>query len=1202
MSSTTLKSKPKLSKIEKLSKNPTKDDTDNEELHYEEKTTSVEVKQRTEELTFKKLELKQQILLRPDTYIGSVKKVKSIDPIWVLQKNKIVQRTVAYTEGYIRLFIEVVSNAIDNVWRSQEFKIPSRYIKINIDQENNTFSVWNDGKPIPLNIHPDEKIYTPELIFGNLLTSSNYNDSEERKTSGTNGIGSKAVNIFSTEFTVECFNPDYGIYTQSWSNNMNVRGEPKLDKTKSKYPKSTDEGKSGYTKITWRPELSRFDMRELDKETLSVIEKYIVDCAMTVSQYKVKVFYNDEEIVMNDHKDYVKYYFKGELPEEHLILSGKDTNAILCPHNEFTQVSFVNGIHTKDGGVHVDAWCEALFRPIVNKLNGVKEEKKEEKKEKGKKGQKVKEKNLNVDIRDIKKNFFIFVYASLDKPRFDNQSKTKLNNPSPQVEVKSAAISKLLKWSFVELIKESQKLKEMFGLKNETERKRGFARVEGLDDANNAGKPGKGHQCILFITEGLSAKTFIVQGMKYGIQGVSGRDYIGVLPIRGKFINARNASVNTLKKNKEVKGIIQSLGLQYGIDYTIDENRKKLRYGKLCLATDSDFDGHHITGLLYNFFSALFPSLLKVEGFFNFMRTPILKIKTNKNVTKSFYFQSEAKKYIEKYNVKKNAIKYYKGLGTSNAADVKDDFGKRIVELKTDEEGDRLVDNIFSKEKGKSDFRKNWLTTFDPEYEFKSDKIKDYELEYLNITDFLNYELINFSIEDCKRSIPCITDGFKDSHRKVMYSAFKRNLRYTGESLKVAQFAGYVAEHSNYHHGETILYDTITRLAQRFVGSNNIPLLFNDGQFGSRSELGKDAANGRYIHTKMDMLTRLIFREDDEPFLPDREDDGILVEKQYYMPVVPMILVNGCNTGIGTGWSCSIPAYNVTDIIEWILEWIKEFEINSQNPEQLTLLEKPTLTPWYRNFKGSIEVDGKKVITKGIYKKDGNTVVITELPIGKKNIGIAKYKEKLEEMKEKGLIKNLKDHSTEEEPKFTITLSEDLCDKTNDKLIEALHLIDYLYTSNMVLFDIEGKLKKYATINNILEDFCEERLKLYRIRKEGIILAMENDLKYMKNKSKFVKEVVNKKLVLNDKDDDALNNELEKRGYDKKVTDEKSSYEYLLSMQMRSMTKSKVETLEKEISDLEVKLINYRNTSIYDIWRNELKEVESKYKEWLKKN
>jgi len=165
-----------------------------EDLTYEEKEVKVVDKQkRTNELTFKKLQLKNQILLRPDTYIGSTKKVKSFDPIWVLDKDKFVQKQVAFTEGFVRLFIECISNAIDNVWRSDEFKIPCKFIKVNIDPKDNSFSIWNDGKTIPIEKHKEENIYIPELIFGNLLTSSNYNDSEERKTSGKNGLGVKVL-------------------------------------------------------------------------------------------------------------------------------------------------------------------------------------------------------------------------------------------------------------------------------------------------------------------------------------------------------------------------------------------------------------------------------------------------------------------------------------------------------------------------------------------------------------------------------------------------------------------------------------------------------------------------------------------------------------------------------------------------------------------------------------------------------------------------------------------------------------------------------------------------------------------------------------------------------------------------------------------------------------------------------------------------
>jgi len=1645
----------KLKKATEKTEKPSKT-TSSEDLTYEEKEVKiVDKEKRTNELTFKKLQLKNQILLRPDTYIGSTKKVKYVDPIWVLEKDKFVQKQVAITEGFVRLFIECVSNAIDNVWRSDEFKIPCKYIKINIDTKEGLFSVWNDGKTIPIEKHKEENIYIPELIFGNLLTSSNYNDSEERKTSGKNGIGCKAVSIFSTHFGVECFNPDKGIYKQTWENNMDKVSKPDIDTVKSHFPKKIEEGKNGYTKVSWKPELSRFDMKEIDNDTMSVIEKYIVDTAMTVCKYGVKVLYNDKEIVMKDYKDYIRYYFK-ELPDEFMLFNQPENTCVVCPANEFTHISFVNGINTKDGGVHVDAWCEQLFRPLLNKLN---------------------EKTKKFDMRDIKKHFFIFVNCSLDKPRFDNQSKTRLNSPQPAVEIKPAAITKLSKWKFLSVMKESLKLKDMLNLKSETERKRGTSRIEGLDDANFAGKSGKSGDCILCIaegqfvntgynsmkiedfktydgkvvsfcdkenslikskvlnffekgekkcvkvtfedgrtlictpehkllneknewieakdskninikfgytspscgvdldftwelkiknvvfnlktienynktlafvrllgylitdghirkftinnneyyrsclylghindvnevlsdiyllcgktpqsltkknlysielpveltklyislkgvtigskvsqdyelplfileetcplsvvreflgglfggdgqtvcidntsniltrigfsqtkieekldslkngfnvlsnllnrfsikttirkerkrkhtnnfelvlyvcrdstikfaeeigfrycchknqrltfgysyflyrdnlirqyqnfidnvkkykednnltikhafeccynnlpesdiitfgknnikigtiyrqlnrdfsncnrcpdtynvlsateffqkigvahfflrqsdrkisygvnresigyktynlsvvkiedvglkkvydleienthnflvngaivhnctTEGISAKTYVVKGMKYGLFGKKGHDYIGVLPIRGKFINVRNASINSIIKNKEVKSLIQALGLQHGLDYSLEENRKKLRYGKFVCISDADVDGFHITSLLYNFFDVLFPSLVRNNDFFYFMRIPILKI-TDKKTPKDFYFLNEAQKYLTENKIKKDNVRYFKGLGTSNDQDIKNDFGKKVVQIESKtKESQELINNIFSKDT--ADFRKDWLAKFVP------DNNKPNVEDKIDIAEFINEELIHFSIDDCKRSIPSLLDGLKESQRKVLYSAIKRNLSFKAKSLKVAQFAGYIAENTNYHHGEQNLYDTITKLAQRFVGSNNIPLLFNDGQFGERIENGKDAANGRYIFTKLDCLTRYIFREEDDDFLEHKNDDGDIIEKKYYIPIVPNILING-NTGIGTGWSCNIPSYNLIDIINWINLWIKEKE--AEQKDELVLVDKPELVPYFRNFKGTVKVDGHKVITTGVIKKVGNTYVITEIPIGRKNMSISKYKEKLEELKEKGIVKTIRDNSTENDVNFTITISDD--DIEMDNLFELLCLTDTIYTNNMVLFDKNETLQKYNSVQKILKTFCADRYDLYVKRREGILKAMEFDLKILQNKKRFISEITEGKLVIKDKEDDELEEELKKKKYATK--DDK--YDYLTTIQMRQITKTKIKELQTQIDKLTKDIDTYRKLTPLDIWKNELSELSSKYQDYIK--
>ena len=180
--------------------------------------------------------------------------------------------------------------------------------------------------------------------------------------------------------------------------------------------------------------------------------------------------------------------------------------------------------------------------------------------------------------------------------------------------------------------------------------------------------------------------------------------------------------------------------------------------------------------------------------------------------------------------------------------------------------------------------------------------------------DFIDKELILFSRYDNTRSSPCVIDGFKPSQRKVLYGAFKRKL--TSE-IKVIQFSGYVSEHTAYHHGEASLNGTIISMAQDFVGSNNVNLLVPSGQFGSRLLGGKDAASPRYIYTYLSPITRLIFKEEDDALCRYLVDEGQRIEPDYYLPIIPMVLVNG-SEGIGTGYSTTIPNYNPVDIVNYI--------------------------------------------------------------------------------------------------------------------------------------------------------------------------------------------------------------------------------------------------------------------------------------------
>ena len=559
---------PKPTSKKNKKKEPSTDtDSDIEELSLD----SFKVKKAESEITYKKLELHSQILLRPDTYIGSILPTPSSS--YVFDNDSIIKKTITFPDGLLRIFIEIVSNAVDNVWNSLRFNITPKFIKINFN-EDGSISVWNDGRNIPTKLNDDGSSRIPDMIFGQLLTSSNYNDNEERKTSGKNGLGVKCSNLFSKKFSIEIYNKEEGVfYTQNWYNNMYDREEPTIINTKSKtnktftIPKTPEDGKNGYTKVTFFPDYERFSLKGITDDILSLFTKIAYDTAMTVSLNKVEVILNGELIKIKNIADYVKLYFNNELPEEHLLFSSDDSRVVIVANNEFEHISFVNGIITVDGGNHVDSWCEEIFRPIVNKIN-------------------EKRKDKKISINDIKRHFFIFVYADLDKPTFTSQSKTKLTGPPVKTSQRKNDTSKLMKWSFIKKIEDSLKSKDLISLKGEVERKRGQVKVDGLDDANFAGQKDK--DCILCVSEGLSAATYINQGMKYGFFEKKGHDYIGVLPIRGKFLNVRNSSQKTLIENKEVKALIQSLGLQAGVDYTDIANFKKLRYSKLLVCCDSD--------------------------------------------------------------------------------------------------------------------------------------------------------------------------------------------------------------------------------------------------------------------------------------------------------------------------------------------------------------------------------------------------------------------------------------------------------------------------------------------------------------------------------------------------------------------------------------------------------------------------------------
>ncbi|ORY48818.1 DNA topoisomerase, partial [Leucosporidium creatinivorum] len=1057
-------------------------------------------KAKTASETYVKLSQLDHVLKRPDTYIGSVEAITQ--PMWVFDgvdpsaENGPVMtyRSTTFVPGLYKIFDEILVNAADNKVRDKNMSS----LKVTIDREAKTIEVMNDGQGIPVEMHDTEGVWIPQLIFGTLLTSSNYDDDEAKVTGGRNGYGAKLANIYSTKFVVETVCSKNGKkYKQTFSDNMGKKGKPSI----------VDNSGKDYTKITFTPDLARFNMTDFDDDTVALISKRVYDMAGITKG--VKVWLNGKLIKIKDFKAYVQMYTNGinlisgsgkssgsggkndlvgvdpaavALAEKKTIIYEKFSErwevAFAVSEGQFTQVSFCNAIATTKGGTHVEYIAKQIvdgIAELVNKKNA---------------------KGAQVKPFQIKNHMSIFVNCLIANPAFDSQTKEnmtlgvskfgstcKLSSSEDFLKkvLKSGVIDSVLSWA---KFKQDQLLKKTDGHKR--------SRITGLvklEDANNAGTKS-GSKCTLILTEGDSAKALAVSGLS-----VVGRDNFGVFPLRGKLLNVREASGKSLLENAEIQAIKQIMGFQQGKVY---QNTDSLRYGSLMIMADQDHDGSHIKGLIINFLDYWFPSLLKLPNFLVEFITPIVKVTKGKKEISFFTIPEYETWKEETHDGRGWKIKYFKGLGTSDAADAKKYFGdmrRHRLPFRTSTDADReLIDMAFNKKK--ADNRKEWLRGFVP------GTFMDHNVAQVPIADFINKELILFSMADNIRSIPSVVDGFKPGQRKVLFACFKRKLK---AEIKVGQLSGYVSEHSAYHHGDASLQGTIIGLAQQFVGSNNLNVLDPNGQFGTRLQGGKDAASARYIFTNVASITRTVFHPADDNVLDYLNDDGQSIEPSWYIPVIPMVLVNGSD-GIGTGWSSSVPNYNPSDIV-------------ANLKRKMAGEEMEPMHPWYRGFRGTIEKadkDGYKV--GGLIERiDDSTIEITELPV---RTWTQSYKEQLESWvvgteKAPALVKDYKEYHTDTTVHFIITLTEKGKDAIKKEGLEkAFKVTGKLNTSNMVMFDPQGKIKKYSTPEEVIEDFYDVRLEYYHKRKAYVVNELTNAHDKLSNQARFIQLIITKELVL----------------------------------------------------------------------------------------
>jgi DNA topoisomerase-2 len=1114
---------------------------------------------------------KQHILDNPDTYIGSVETVDA--DMWIMNESsdRIIEKNISYVPGLFKLFDEGIVNCRDHFVRMQskidanvDNSLPVTYIDIAI-QDDGTIVMINDGNGIDVVKHPEYKIWVPELIFGHLRTSTNYNKEEKKIVGGKNGFGFKLVLIWSIYGQIETIDHIRGLkYTQEFKDNLDTICPPKITKASKSKP---------YTKITFKPDYRRLGLltegeSALTSDLISLLKKRVYDIS-AVTDKTIKVKYNSAIIPTKNFEQYINLYIgeKTTAPRVYEESNPRWEYAVaLTSTNEFIQISFVNGIYTSKGGKHV----EYILNQITRKLGEFIEKKKK----------------IKVNPNSIKEQLILFIRCDIENPAFDSQTKDFMNTPmtkfGSKCDVSDKFIEKVAKMGVMDAacaiteVKENKVAKKTDGTKSKSVRG-----IPKLDDANWAGTD-KSRHCMIIFCEGDSAKTGVISGLTG-----DDRNTIGVYPLKGKVMNVRGEAVKKIYENKEITEIKQILGLETGKEYTsIEDVHTYLRYSKVVFMTDQDLDGSHIKGLCINLFQNEWPSLTHIAGFIGFMNTPILKAKKSNQELK-FYNDGEYEEWKQSNETKGWDIKYYKGLGTSSKREWREYFEeKKFVGFEhTGAISDDSIDMVFNKKR--TDDRKTWLETV-----YDRSSFADTSKLMIPYEDFINKELIHYSKYDCDRSIPNLMDGLKISLRKILFAAFKKRLN---AEIKVAQFSGYVSENSCYHHGEESLNKAIVGMAQNFIGSNNINLLFPSGQFGTRLEGGRDASSPRYIFTRLEKIARIIFPEQDDNILKYLNDDGTPVEPQFYVPIIPMVLVNG-SKGIGTGFSTEILCYNPRDIITYLKNKL-------QNVEG----DKIEFLPYYDGFTGEIKkISDIKFLFKGRYEVMGqDKIKVIELPVGYWTEDFKSLLEDLQNDKDKEgkkivpVVKDVLKNYTDTTVEFVITLSKGKLtelesikvDYDCNGLEKVLKLYNTGSTTNMNLFTSEDKLKKYENVEEIIDGYYDIRLEYYEDRKDFIIDTLNRELIILSNKAKYIQEVLDGTIDLRKKKKQEIIDMLEEKGY----VDNDDEFKYLVKMPMDSVSEENVSKILNECQTKQDDLNRIKTTTIQQMWLSELDILENEY-------
>ena len=1155
---------------------------------------------------------------RPGNMInGGIGNIREKGFIYDDKTSKVIYKEYEYNNCLYNLIREAIENVNDEA-KSLVSKYPNdttrqcTKIKVDIELEDDgklgLTKVYNNGIGMPIKktkirigdlqssalnndmskdeLNKTKEYYNIHANFAFPRTGSNFGKRD--KVIGQNGLGTKAICMCSSIVQVRNYNIDQNkLYTQIYKDQLNIIEDPII-----KDFGTTKKHDKGFTSISWLPNFEYIkDTNCYTNDDIAKITLLIIDFSFNIGR---PIIFNDVTYDYSSYEKYAALYL--DLEKYRCIhVTTKDSDVYLYGVNnqtKFTSVAFINGVRNERGS-HITDWKKAMIKPIINNI---------------KKSSKDYEK-ITLTISTIQKYFFMFIFCTQSNVIYNGQNKTGTANIKVKTTQLSAANLRIIKkWDVYNDILNNCRSKIIGKNKLKTAKKKARIDVHKLVDASEAGKKDS-NKCTLFITEGDSAAGTAAYIRPLLLNG-NGTKYYGYMPVKGKILNVRNSTLGKITDNEEIRNINDALGLTIYKDYSKPENFATLRYGHVVCMTDSDHDGSHIRCLLYNIFEYLYPGLIQNKDFFGFLRTISVKIvKTGQE----FYSEEAFKKWcIDNPNVKfkQGDVKYFKGLGTLTNRD-KDRLVKKFNIVYINAESDISETLHKSFDDSQADYRKYQISN----YKFKNIYKEDVGIQYVDGKTMIDMDLAGFGVDSVQSKLPNLIDGLKECHRKILYTWFKK-YGNTKKDIKVGTLGPFTSGYTYYHHGEKSLNDAIIAMARDYPGSNNIPYISKQGEFGSREFGGANAASDRYTYVNKEPYTQLLFNIDNIKMLHyKKNEDGNPIEPEYFQPVICLALVNG-SLAFPYGWKTDIPQFNYKDIINHHKQYIQCYK----NGEGGVIHKK--YIPYYRGFTGEIVPYENGFITRGKYKllskKNGTyTYKISEYPIGvsyETQLTMMKYgitaKKDVKKIATK-LIKPDKDKQTityfeKKTKKYTGKNGNDKNDITyivesNRELsLKDLRLEHKIPMVNLVLLtpikNEDGTITNvpmaYDNIDDILDTFCFFKIDYYIELKKFKLLAIADKTLLLHNKIRYVRKFRKdpdyfiKSTTIKETEDKLETDKFDRLGDDK-------SYKYLHNITTGMLNRENFLTnLKIKFNAFKKEYFKLKDIESLDLWLADINEVE----------